>query len=165
MGAMTWEFCKQLLKLNASLCELFYESEQNGCQSTYWVRESGTTWMPSIEVEETEEAFFLSAHLPNLLPGSLAIHTTEETISLEGYCYKSSQPKSYFEFEFTGGQFRSLIPLAGKIYPQEAIAHFENDCLTLVLPRHSGSSNWVNIPVNCDRQLPNFTTPLRSLVL
>lgn len=121
---------------------------QASCSTTLWVSDSGATWIGAIQVWETEGQIEIDIKIPKIMPESLEMELTPETLLLTG---KQNTPLEWiddFDVEFTPGQFKSLIPLPGLVIPQSAIAHLTENVLSLTIEKAPQARSGVKIAIS-----------------
>ena len=133
MTLLYWQILQQLDIWQQYLFQLIQELNQSHYESTLWVGDGGSTWIPGIQVWETKTEVIVRAKIPHLMVANLDIQLTPETLLLQGEQGAPREKQDYVDFEFCPGHFRSLIPLPALVQPDGAIAQFNNDFLTLTL--------------------------------
>lgn len=98
--------------------------------------EATETFLPTVEVYQTDKEVVVNAELPGLEPKDVNVEMSEDAITLSGETCSSSevQEDTYFRTERQYGRFERVIPLPDKIKDQEAKATFKNGMLTVRAP-------------------------------
>ncbi len=90
---------------------------------------------PSVEVEETERGYMVSAELPGLRPEDINLTLSDNTLVIEGKRETKSkeEKKGYYRSEFSYGSFHRSVPLRADVDNNNIKASFENGILTVEL--------------------------------
>lgn len=95
--------------------------------------------MPSIDVDETEQAYTVTAELPGIDPKDVELDLRENALMLRGE--KRSERKEedggrrYSERSY--GRFERTIPFATEVDADKVEAKFENGVLKVTLPKNA----------------------------
>lgn len=95
--------------------------------------------MPSLDVDETEQAYTVSAELPGIDPKDVELDLRDNALTLRGE--KRSERKEedggrrYSERSF--GRFERTIPFASEVDADRIEASFENGLLKVTLPKNA----------------------------
>jgi HSP20 family protein len=102
-------------------------------------------FMPSAEMEETNEAVCIKLEIPGLEAKDLDISVTEDTVSISGErkSETKTEEKGMFRSELRYGKFQRQIPLPALIQSDKAQAEYKNGMLTLTLPKAEGEQKKV----------------------
>ena len=96
----------------------------------------GRTYLPNVEIRETEDALWLWADMPGVDQGSVDIHLENGALSIEGQVqtdeYAALTP-AYTEYNV--GNFRRSFRLSTAIDTQHIEAKMKNGVLELRLPK------------------------------
>ena len=100
-------------------------------------RESEMTWMPLVELQDSDANLILRAQLPGVEAKDLDVQVTRDAVSIAGeHRYENkAQDKGYFRSEFRYGKFQRIIPLPIHVQNDRVQAEFNNGILTLTLPK------------------------------
>jgi HSP20 family protein len=95
------------------------------------------SWMPAIELKETDQDLILKAEIPGIEAKDLNVEVTEDSVSISGEHREEQKTdeKGYFRSEFHYGKFQRSVPLPVKIRNQDAKAEFKSGILTLTCPK------------------------------
>jgi HSP20 family protein len=95
------------------------------------------TFMPSAEMEETDEAINLKLEVPGLEAKDLDVQVTETSVAIKGErkSEKTVEEKGMVRSEFHYGRFERVIPLPTHIQTDKVQAEYKNGILTLTLPK------------------------------
>ena len=106
----------------------------NGEEATCGV----STWIPPVDLYETDEAFVLKAELPGLTTDEIQIEVHDRTLTLHG----ERKPEAgmteahYQQRERAYGSFQRVFALPTSVDAEKVQASFTNGVLELRLPKH-----------------------------
>jgi HSP20 family protein len=102
-------------------------------------------FMPSAEMEETNDTVLLKLEIPGLEAKDLDISVTEDVVSISGErkSETKTEEKGMFRSELRYGKFQRQIPLPTHIQSDKAQAEYKNGMLTLTLPKAEGEQKKV----------------------
>lgn len=94
-------------------------------------------FIPSAEMEETDEAVHLRLEVPGMESKDLEVEVTEESVVIKGERQSESktEEKGIIRSEFHYGKFERQIPLSAHIQPDKAHAECRKGVLNLTLPK------------------------------
>lgn len=154
MSVWQWQTLQVLSTLNYQIRDILHELTQTSCESTLWIGDCEATQLRAVQVWETEYGITLSAKVPDLLPDSLKIEVSAETVLIQGESCNASKDQSYFDLEFCTGRFQSLIPLPAAVQPHTALAELQDNCLTLTFQKAWQSRKSVKVNVSgCGQEI------------
>lgn len=98
---------------------------------------TGITFMPSAEMEETDEAVHLRLEIPGLEAKDLDVQVTEDVVAISGErkSETKTEEKGMMRSEFRYGFFERVIPLPTHVQTDKVQAEYKNGILTLTLPK------------------------------
>jgi HSP20 family protein len=110
----------------------------------------GRTYLPNVEIRETEDALWLWADMPGVDQSSIDIHLENGVLSIEGQV----QTDEYTDLtpaysEYNVGNFRRSFRLSTAIDTQRIEAKMKNGVLELRLPK-SEEARPQRIPITVD---------------
>ncbi len=102
-------------------------------------------FMPSAEMEETNDAVYIKLEIPGLEAKDLDISVTEDAVSIAGERRSESktEEKGMVRSELRYGKFQRQIPLPAHIQSDQAQAEYKNGMLILTLPKVAGEQKKV----------------------
>lgn len=94
-------------------------------------------FMPSAEMEETEDAIRIKLEIPGIDPEDLNVEVTEDRVSITGERKSEmrTEEKGMIRSEFRYGRFERQIPLPSRIQSDQVQAEYKNGLLHLHLPK------------------------------
>lgn len=95
------------------------------------------TFIPSAEMEETDDAIHLKLEVPGMEAKDLNVEVTEESILIKGERKSESktEAKGVIRSEFHYGKFERRLPLPAHIQTAKVQAECKNGVLNLTLPK------------------------------
>jgi HSP20 family protein len=98
---------------------------------------SNRAWLPPVDIQETEEAYRLTAELPGLTKEDINITLENNVLRLSGErkFEKDARKESYHRIERTYGAFSRSFALPHQVNSEKVAASFENGVLTLTVPK------------------------------
>jgi len=133
MDITRWDPFKELSSLREEIDRLF-DSFFGRVPS---IRERETTWLPAINLEETDDSFIVHAELPGLRKDEIKVTVSEDalTISGERKLKKEEKGKTYHRVEMSYGKFKRTIDFPGDVIPEKAKATYKSGILTIEVPK------------------------------
>jgi HSP20 family protein len=95
------------------------------------------TFVPSAEMEETDDAIYLRLEVPGMEAKDLNVEVTDSSISVKGERKSESktEEKGMVRSEFHYGKFERRIPLPAHVQTDKVQAECKNGLLSLTLPK------------------------------
>jgi HSP20 family protein len=95
------------------------------------------SFIPKINVAETDKELAVSAELPGMVEKDIEISVSDGTLTLKGEKKeeKEEKEKNYYRVERSTGYFHREIPLPCDVDADHADATFKNGVLTVKLPK------------------------------
>lgn len=127
-----WEPFKGIERLHQEMNQLFDRLMQDGNGNG-----RSLTFIPSAEMEETDQAITLKLEVPGMEAKDLDVEVTESAVSVKGERKSESktEDKGVVRSEFRYGTFERMIPLPAPIKTGEVQAAYKNGMLHLTLPK------------------------------
>jgi HSP20 family protein len=149
MTIITWRPLAELQELRQQINGLLDDRQGEAPLLGLVAQSIETPWMPAIELQETETALILRAHIPGLATDQLDIQVSENAVFLAGsYPTPPQHPQGIIRSEFHYGQFRRVLPLPSKVQQESVTAMVVNGLLTIHLPKLLPSiPNIIKVPV------------------
>jgi HSP20 family protein len=96
-----------------------------------------STWAPSVDIYETEQALVVKADLPDIKPEELDIRVENNVLTIRGErkFEKSVNEDSYLRVERAYGSFSRSFSLANTVNAEAIKADYQNGVLTLNVPK------------------------------
>ncbi len=95
------------------------------------------TFVPRVNVSETEEEFRVSAELPGLTEKDVRVELEDNVLTIQGERKEEHDEKgcNWHRVEQCYGHFYRQIPLSGQVNPDKVRAKFKNGVLTVTIPK------------------------------
>ncbi len=96
-----------------------------------------STWLPSVDVIENDDAFVIEAELPGMTKDDIKISIANDVLSIRGEkkIEKEDKKKSYYRMERSYGSFSRTFPLPGNVKTDKIDAEFKNGVLIVTVPK------------------------------
>ncbi len=97
--------------------------------------ESDYGFRPSVQVEETEKGYTVSAELPGMVESDIKLSLKDNSLVIEGKkeAHSRSDNSGHFRSEFSYGSFYRTIPLRADIDNNNIVAQYANGVLKVEL--------------------------------
>lgn len=125
---------RNLLNFRSNLDHLF--DEFFGLDEGRWP-ESTLNVVPAVNLEETEDAFIISAELPGMSKKDIAIKLENNILSISGEkkAEKEQKGKNFHRVERSYGKFHRAFELPGFVQRESIDAAYENGVLSVKVPK------------------------------
>lgn len=161
MALVNWKTIEALSIFYQNGYDLLRDLIETDYQCTFWLAESGATWIRAIQLWETQSALLMQAKIPKICAEQLEIQVSEETISLQKIYRQPWEIEEDSQGEWASNRCKSLIPLPCRIQPQTAIAHWEGSTLMLTLQKAAIPSHPIKVVI----QQSTRSVPKNSLLI
>ena len=139
---------------NRNLFSDFFDLYARDFFSPMLGEERSETFMPRVEVHETEKGYSVRAELPGMKEEDIKLSLDDNVLVLEGE-KKSEQKhegKNQFRSEFSYGSFYRTIPLRADVDDNNIDATYRDGILTVNLVKRSdGTERTKKIEINRNR--------------
>jgi len=92
-------------------------------------------WMPSVDIEETKEAFAIKAELPGVKKDDVSINIDKGVLTIKGEKKTETEDKKRHRVECSYGSFVRSFTLPQSIKVDEVQAEYNNGILNLTIPK------------------------------
>lgn len=94
-------------------------------------------WQPAVDLEETEDAFMVTAELPGMKKDDIKINIAENKVMISGELLEEQdvQEKNYYVKERARGRFSRGFTLPAPVSSANAEATYKEGILKLKLPK------------------------------
>jgi HSP20 family protein len=95
------------------------------------------TWVPPVDIRETDEAFVVTAELPGLTKDDIQITLENNVLRLSGErrFVKEEEKDNYHRIERAYGAFSRVFTLGGGVDAERVAANFQDGVLTISVPK------------------------------
>jgi HSP20 family protein len=96
-----------------------------------------STWLPAVDVWETEKELVLSFDLPGVEEDKIAIELDNNVLTVSGERERTSEHSSerFYRFERRYGQFSRSVTLPAGVNEEDIKADFQNGVLEVRVPK------------------------------
>jgi len=114
------------------LFDSFFNQDLTGSEEV-----SNRTWLPPVDIQETDDAYRLSAELPGLTKDDINITLENNVLRLSGErkLEKDVKKESYQRIERTYGSFARSFSLPHQVNGDKVEAAFKDGVLTITVPK------------------------------
>ena len=135
MSIIRWEPFRDLVSTHDHFNQLFNETFARafGDQQEVSLR----TWVPPVDICETEDSLVLKAELPGIRPDDVEIRVEDNTLHLKGErkFEKEVKDENVHQAERSYGTFSRSFVLPSSIDSDKVKAEYQNGVLTLTMPK------------------------------
>ncbi|MBI5190288.1 MAG: Hsp20/alpha crystallin family protein [Nitrospirae bacterium] len=134
MTLVPWDPFKNLMTLQDRMNRLFDETVQRGQGGEPMAR---GTWLPPVDIYETDEAVVMSAELPGMDESDVDIQVRDNTLTIKGErkLEKDVKEESYHRVERTYGAFTRSFTLPATIDQDGITASYKKGVLEIRMPK------------------------------
>lgn len=139
MALVRWMPMQNVLAWQQEMNRMLHEVARGGTgEETSW---GASTWMPPVDLYETDEAFVLKAELPGLTKDDLHLEVHDRTLTVRGERKQEAEISEdrYHRRERTYGSFQRVFTLPTPIDAEKVQASFKDGMLELRLPKHEAA--------------------------
>ncbi len=123
-----------LFNLHNEMGRLFGDllSSQDGDSNT-----ENSSWMPTVDISETENGFEIHAELPGVTDDDLNVSVTDNLLTIKGEKRQEekTEGKNYHRVERRYGSFQRSFTLPRQVNTSDIKAGFKDGILTLSIPK------------------------------
>lgn len=134
MAIIRWDPFRDLVTLREKMNRLFEEAFTSRGEEKDLI---ASTWTPSVDIYETENALVLTAELPGLDEKDIEIKIEDNTLTLRGErkFEKETKEENYHRLERSYGSFYRSFTLPNYIDQDKIQAEHENGILKITMPK------------------------------
>lgn len=153
MALIRWEPFREIESMQRQMNRLFDQIMPYGNSQIESDRADNMSFMPSVEVHETENEVKLRIEVPGVEAKDLDVRVSAEAVAIQGERRSEIQQndKGIHRSEFRYGSFQRVIPLPARIQNDKVQSEFQNGVLCLTLPKDENERNRV-VKVNLQGQ-------------
>jgi HSP20 family protein len=98
---------------------------------------NGTTWLPPVDITETEDALVLAFDIPGLNEDEIQIELDDNVLTVSGQRERKHEVKQddYFRYERRFGSFSRSVALPAGIRDEDINAQYEHGVLEIRVPK------------------------------
>ena len=100
-------------------------------------KESDVSWVPRLDIHETEKEFVLDVEIPGMQKKDIKVGVKNNILTISGERKKEreTKEKDYSSVERHYGKFERSLTLSGAVNAEKIIADYKDGLLTLTLPK------------------------------
>lgn len=99
---------------------------------------TGFDFSPSVDIEEKENAYLVSADLPGMKKQDIKVELNDNTLSISGERVRETKSEGRYS-ERSYGRFQRSFTLPVQVNTEKIEAHFEDGVLQITLPKAEGA--------------------------
>jgi len=118
--------------------ERFFGTDPFRTEMAPWTEDlSNRTWMPAVDVRETDDSYIVNAELPGLTKKDIDITLEDNVLRLSGErrFEKEDERDDYHRIERAYGSFSRAFTLGGGVDASNVKASFKDGVLTVTVPK------------------------------
>ena len=98
---------------------------------------NGTTWLPPVDITETDDSLVLSFDVPGLQEDDIQVELDDNVLTVSGRRERKHEVKQddYFRFERRFGTFSRSVALPAGVKDADIEAQYENGVLEIRVPK------------------------------
>jgi len=112
-----------------------HEEMENLLDFAFRGKSNENSWMPRMNVSETEASFKVTVELPGLQPEDVTVELEDGELSISGEFERETKAegKSFHRLERRSGKFRRVLAVPESVDAEQIDADLENGVLTVLL--------------------------------
>ncbi len=134
MAIIRWDPFRDLITLREKMNRLFEDTFTSRGEERDMV---SSTWTPSVDIYETENALILTAEIPGIDENDIEIKIEDSTLTLKGErkFEKETKEENFHRIERAYGSFYRSFSLPHYIDQDKIEAEHENGILKITMPK------------------------------
>ena len=94
-------------------------------------------WLPAMDVEETDDAFIVTAEIPGMSKDEIKLSLQGDSLVIQGEKKREKEEKdrTFHRIERVFGKFQRVITLPTKVDADKVKASYKDGVLTITLPK------------------------------
>ncbi|MGQ9693713.1 MAG: Hsp20/alpha crystallin family protein [Thermodesulfobacteriota bacterium] len=135
MALIRWDPFREIAALQERMNRLFSDIRT---QSPFREEEIVQgSWIPAVDIYETNEAIVLNAELPGVAPEDISVEVKDNTLTLKGEkkFAREAKEENYHRVERAYGTFQRAFTLPGTVTQEKVKAQFKDGVLKITLPK------------------------------
>ncbi len=132
MAIVRWEPFRELAALQNEMSRWMNNLPASGAGNG-----QSSTWLPAVDVWETEKELVLSFDLPGIEEEKIAVELDENMLTVSGERERTGEQSSerYYRFERRYGQFSRSVSLPAGVKDSDVHADYKNGVLEVRIPK------------------------------
>jgi len=134
MAIIRWDPFRDIITLREKMNRLFEDAVTARGEEKDMI---SSTWTPSVDIFETENALILTAEVPGIDENNIEIKIEDNTLSLKGdrIFEKETSEENYHRIERSYGSFYRSFTLPRNINQEKIKAEHDNGVLRITMPK------------------------------
>ncbi len=135
MALIRWDPFREISALQERMNRLFADVRSQGSLREEEIARG--SWVPAVDIFETNEAIVLKAELPGITAKDVSVEVKDNTLTLKGEkkFEKEVNEENYYRVERSYGSFQRAFTLPGTISQEKVKAKFKDGILEISLPK------------------------------
>jgi len=127
---------QDIIKMRENISSLFDNFIGNRYQGSDSPEESGSSWLPDVDIKETKNEFVLYMSLPGVKKEDVATEIKDDMLTVYGKReVKENNEETWFRKEIPSGQFHRAFRISARIKPEAVKASFKDGILEINIPK------------------------------
>lgn len=138
MAIIRWDPFRDLVTLREKMNRLFEDAVTARGEEKDMI---SSTWAPSVDIFETENALVLTAEVPGVDEDNIEIKIEDNTLSLKGErkFEKETHEENYHRIERSYGSFYRSFTIPRQVDQEKIKAEHDNGVLRITMPKKTES--------------------------
>jgi HSP20 family protein len=134
MAIIRWDPFRDIITLREKMNRLFEDAVTARGEEKDMI---SSTWTPSVDIFETENALILTAEVPGVDENNIEIKIEDHTLSLKGdrIFEKETSEENYHRIERSYGSFYRSFTLPRNVDQEKIKAEHDNGVLRITMPK------------------------------
>lgn len=134
MAIIRWDPFRDIITLREKMNRLFEDAVTARGEEKDMI---SSTWTPSVDIFETENALILTAEVPGIDENNIEIKIEDNTLSLKGdrIFEKETSEENYHRIERSYGSFYRSFTLPRNVDQEKIKAEHDNGVLRITMPK------------------------------
>jgi HSP20 family protein len=133
MAVVRWSPLTELASLQSDMARMM----DSAFGRSVGAGNGGSTWLPPVDVTETDDALVLSFDLPGLKEDEITIELEDNVLTVSGSRVRQREQKgdNYYRWERRHGQFSRSVALPSGVNEGDIKADYDNGVLEIRVPK------------------------------
>ena len=134
MAIIRWDPFRDIITLREKMNRLFEDAVMARGEEKDMI---SSTWIPSVDIYETENSLILTAEIPGVDENNIEIKIEDNTLSLKGerLFEKETTEENYHRIERSYGSFYRSFTIPRSVDQEKIRAEHDNGVLRITMPK------------------------------
>ena len=134
MAIIRWDPFRDIITLREKMNRLFEDAVMARGEEKDMI---SSTWIPSVDIYETENSLILTAEIPGVDENNIEIKIEDNTLSLKGerLFEKETTEENYHRIERSYGSFYRSFAIPRSVDQEKIRAEHDNGVLRITMPK------------------------------